>query len=280
MKKPIIFSVFFFILTAISSFGQGVWIEERVDPDGLRTGIFRINGKVHSISPFGSLRGADLTGADLRNANLQSTELRETIFVGANLTGADFFQANLREANLREANLTGARLALTHLIAANLTGADLTGADLAITGLLGADLTGADLTGADLYRANLRRADLRGAILIGADLEEARLFGANLTETNLTETNLTGTKELANAITEVLPDGKDQRIVELETQLAEYQNGRAGSIVIDSSNGEASISFNMEESEDLKTWQKTGEKITKTIQLKDGKKFYRFALDK
>ena len=260
MKKPIIFSVFFFILTAISSFGQGVWIEERVDPDGLRTGIFRINGKVHSISPFGSLRGADLTGADLRNANLQSTELRETIFVGANLTGADFFQANLREANLREANLTGARLALTHLIAAN--------------------LTGADLTGADLYRANLRRADLRGAILIGADLEEARLFGANLTETNLTETNLTGTKELANAITEVLPDGKDQRIVELETQLAEYQNGRAGSIVIDSSNGEASISFNMEESEDLKTWQKTGEKITKTIQLKDGKKFYRFALDK
>ena len=100
MKKPIILSILFFIITSISSFGQGVWIEERVDPDGLRTGIFRINGKVHSISPFGSLRGADLTGADLRNANLQYTELRETIFVGANLTGADFFQANLREANL------------------------------------------------------------------------------------------------------------------------------------------------------------------------------------
>ena len=36
----------------------------------------------------------------------------------------------------------------------------------------------------------------------------------------------------------------------------------------------------IEESEDLKSWQATGEKITKTIQLKDGKKFYRFALDK
>ena len=50
--------------------------------------------------------------------------------------------------------------------------------------------------------------------------------------------------------------------------------------MINSSNGEATISFNIEESEDLKTWQATGEKITKTVQLKDGKKFYRFALDK
>ena len=57
-------------------------------------------------------------------------------------------------------------------------------------------------------------------------------------------------------------------------------DARAGSVVINLSNGEASISFNIEESEDLKTWQATGEKITKTIQLKDGKKFYRFALDK
>ena len=60
----------------------------------------------------------------------------------------------------------------------------------------------------------------------------------------------------------------------------ELQDARNGSVVINSSNGEVIISFNIEESEDLKTWQATGEKITKTIQLKDGKKFYRFALDK
>ena len=60
----------------------------------------------------------------------------------------------------------------------------------------------------------------------------------------------------------------------------ELQDARNGSVVINSSNGEAIISFNIEESEDLKTWQATGEKITKTIQLKEGKKFYRFALDK
>ena len=71
----------------------------------------------------------------------------------------------------------------------------------------------------------------------------------------------------------------DSRIAELESRLAQYQNGRTGSVVIDASNGEVIVSFNIEESEDLKTWQRTGEKITKTIQLKDGKKFYRFALD-
>ena len=60
----------------------------------------------------------------------------------------------------------------------------------------------------------------------------------------------------------------------------ELQDARNGSVAINSSNGEATLSFNIEESEDLKTWQATGEKITKTIQLKDGKKFYRFALDK
>ena len=86
---------------------------------------------------------------------------------------------------------------------------------------------------------------------------------------------------------------EDLRISELEAELEavklelesrptieQLQDARNGSIVIDSENGAAAITLNIEESEDLKTWQKTGEKLTKTIQLKDGKKFYRFALDK
>ena len=77
-----------------------------------------------------------------------------------------------------------------------------------------------------------------------------------------------------------IQNSDDQKIAELEAKLSEYQNERAGIVVIDSSNGEATISFNIEESEDLKTWQATGEKITKTIPIPDGKKFYRFALDK
>ena len=45
MKKPIILRLLFFIITAISSFGQGegFWIEENVDPEtGLRTGKIEI----------------------------------------------------------------------------------------------------------------------------------------------------------------------------------------------------------------------------------------------
>ena len=74
----------------------------------------------------------------------------------------------------------------------------------------------------------------------------------------------------------------DEVVIERDARatIEQIQDARNGSVVIISSNGEAIISFNIEESEDLKTWQATGEKITKTIQLKDGKKFYRFALDK
>ena len=42
MKKPIIYSAFFFIITATSSFGQGVWIEENFDKDGLEPARLRL----------------------------------------------------------------------------------------------------------------------------------------------------------------------------------------------------------------------------------------------
>ena len=81
----------------------------------------------------------------------------------------------------------------------------------------------------------------------------------------------------------------ESQITQLQSQIAELssrptieqlQDARNGSVVISADNGNATISFNIEESSDLKAWQKTGDKITKTIQLKDGKRFYRFALDK
>ena len=82
MKKPIIFSVLFFIITAISSFAQGDWIEETIDPEtNLRTGKIEINGKVYEIKPDADLRGANLEGADLTEANIKGVNLE-----GANLT--------------------------------------------------------------------------------------------------------------------------------------------------------------------------------------------------
>ena len=66
MKKPIIFSVFFFIITTTPSLSQGVWIEERPGlEEGLREGKIKINGNIYDIEPRAILSGANLEGADL-----------------------------------------------------------------------------------------------------------------------------------------------------------------------------------------------------------------------
>ena len=91
MKKPIIFSLFFFILTAISSFGQGigVWVEETVDPNtGLRTGKIEVNGELFEIKPNVTITSARLWRADLRNANLRGAVLDGARLVTTNLEGA------------------------------------------------------------------------------------------------------------------------------------------------------------------------------------------------
>ena len=251
-----------------------------------------------------NLNQAVLSGADLRTSNLRGTDLSVANLQSANLenadlSGADLYAADFNGADLNGAILTGVKINDTDLSASNLDGvisgqmifdnrggilepitlprdwriikgyligpkANLSGAHLSDIDLTGFNLSGADLSGADLTGTDLSNANLQGAILSGADLEGADLEGADIE----------GVIGLA-----VIQDTKDQRIARLEAQLAEYQNGRAGTILINASNGEALISFLIEESEDLKNWQKTGDKITKTIQLKDGKKFYRFALD-
>jgi len=89
---------------------------------------------------------------------------------------------------------------------------------------------------------------------------------------------------------------REQQISDLITQLAEAistinnlsannpdngtQEARANSVrfEVNPDSNSVMLSFDIEESEDLKSWQKTGETITKTIQLKEGKKFYRFGL--
>ena len=193
MKKPIIFSVFFFIITAISSFGQGVWIEERVDLfTGLRTGKILVNGNVYEIKPRANLEGANLEGADLEGANLDSAILNRANLEGANLERANLRRTILSRANLSRANLEGANLEGVNLIAIirsegfwieenidPFTGLR-TGKILVNGGVYeirpGVDLSKANLRGADLREANLRGANLRAA-LEGADLRGADITG-------------------------------------------------------------------------------------------------------
>ena len=175
MKKPIILSVLFFIITSISSFGQGVWIEENFNRWGGKLGKIEVNGNVYEIK----------RGANLRNANLSGANLKGVYFYEVDLKGANLSEADLSKAAFPESTLEGANLFKADLKGARLNGTDLSGVRLDKADLTGAMLIGADLSGANLDLTILTNANLDGATLIGANFFEANLDNANLSDINL-----------------------------------------------------------------------------------------------
>ena len=305
MKKPIIFSVFFFIITAIFSYGQGVWIEEREDPlDGLKIGKFEVNGKVYDIQLGGSnfymanLRGANLSGANLVDSTFYRADLR-----GADLSGAKLIISDFKGADLGGANLSGADLRDADLSQANLSGADFSGADLARAKLNMSDLREADLRGADLSRAELREVNLRGVNLSGANLENTDLTGTDLRNVDFTDvirpdpildlkiSKLEDQLAAVSAERDAAISERDAKIAELEQGgggqsleqvLDQVRDARAGSVVltVDPEGDTVTLGLTIEQSDNLIEWTKLEGEITRTIPIPDGKKFYRFALDK
>ena len=90
MKKQIIISLVYFFLTGLTSFAQGEWIEEVIDPEtGLKTGKIEINGVIATINSGVDLSEINLEGADLQGANLERAILVTTNFKDANLKGAN-----------------------------------------------------------------------------------------------------------------------------------------------------------------------------------------------
>ena len=252
MKKPILITFLFFVLTSFSAFSQA-WVEQHFDPEtGLRTGkINGLDGTQHNIAPFYSAVNSWFDGLDLEKVNLSNAILTNSYFRNTNLKGA-----NLQGAKLNNANLSGA----------NLSGANLSGANLFGANLVNSDLTGANLTGSNLEGANLEGATLTDAIgLIDPKDEKIAELEAQLSE--------------ANAEIDI----KDALITELSIRpsIEEIQDGRLGSIVLTPipNTNTAILSLDIEQSNDLKTWT-LYRKILESIPIPDGKKFYRFALDK
>lgn len=148
------------------------------------------------------------------------------------------------------------------------------------------DFRNVDLSKANLYGANMFESNLSNADLSGANLRLVNLSGANLTQTNLDDViRIDPVLDLKIADLEAkLKIAREERDVAIQEKNArpsidELQDARSGSIIINSQNGTVTITFDIEESDDLKNWQKSGEKITKTIQLREGKKFYRFSVN-
>ena len=113
MKKPIIISVLFLILTAISSFGQGVWIEENFNRWGQKTGKIEVNGNVYEINSEADLSDANLSGANLSNTYLLRINFTKANLSGANLSGAVLNQVTFNETDLSKTNFSDAEIGFT-----------------------------------------------------------------------------------------------------------------------------------------------------------------------
>ena len=295
MKKPIIFSVLFFIITAISSFGQGVWIEENFNWLGKKTGKIEVNGIVYEIKSEADLSDANLSGANLSNTYLHRINFTKANLSGANLSGAVLNQVTFNETDLSKTNFSEASIGLTRF----------EGMIIEETNFSGADFSAATIDGCTFKNVNLLWAESFDFMYFVGQIVEDKNFSSPFSRIKELEAQLatmvteraSKNEEIRNLQSEI--EQQDEELESLREQvfinewqlaflneelskrftLDDIQDARNGSVVINSSNGEATLSFNIEESEDLKTWQATDEKITKTIQLKDGKKFYRFALD-
>ncbi|MDA7681440.1 pentapeptide repeat-containing protein [Verrucomicrobiales bacterium] len=327
MKKPIIFSVLFFIISSISSFGQeeGRWIEETIDPEtGLRTGKIEVDGRIHRIEPFADIRSSFLVGVDLSRANLRFADLRSSNFAGANLKGAD-----LRDSDLRSADI------LRALSLPSTAGADTRGT---------ADRSYVSDMDLDFYNlGEIRKLKLLKPELLSNDQEQRDSITANTTKIDsLTSDVTTQLETLGNndtAIGEQLTAlgqndisigeqmttlgendqsimaeinamkaqlqtlvasvaEKDAQIAEKDAKIAELEQGgggqsleqvleqvrdaRAGSVVltVDPEGDNITLGLTIEQSDNLTEWTKLDGEMTRTIPIPDGKKFYRFALDK
>ena len=296
MKKPIIFSVLFFIISTISSFGQGVWIEENFNWLGKKTGKIEVNGNVYEINSDADLSDANLSGANLSNTYLLRINFTKANLSGANLSGAVLNGVTFNKTDLSKTNFSEASIGFTRF----------EGMTIEETNFSGAVFSAATIDNCTFKNVNLLWAESFDFMYFTGRILEDENFSSPFSRIKELEAQLatmvteraSKNEEIRNLQSEI--EQQDEELESLREQvfinewqlaflneelskrftLDDIQDARNGSVVINSSNGEAALSFNIEESEDLNTWQATGEKITKTIQLKDGKKFYRFALDK
>ncbi|MDA7681194.1 pentapeptide repeat-containing protein [Verrucomicrobiales bacterium] len=300
MKKPTIISLLYFVLTSLTSFSQGEWIEEVIDPDtGLRTGKIEINGVIATIDSGVDLSGINLEGADLQGANLEKAILISSNFKGANLEGANLSQSRLNSANFSDANLSESNFSLSILQGTNFSSANLNSADISATNMSNAIFKDSNLENANLYGVNISGTNFSGSKINGASVypfynssnesqqaiqnfdlkvQLEQLKAMNLIS-NKIETLNTRISELAVKVQE-----KDEKIATLEKRptLEEVQEGRAGSVIltVEPDGDNITLGLTIEQSDNLVEWTKLNGEMTRTIPIPDGKKFYRFALDK
>jgi len=300
MKKPILITLLHFVLTSLRSFSQGEWIEEDIDSEtGLRTGKIEINGVIATINSGVDLSGINLEGANLQGANLQGAILILTNFKGANLKGANLSQSRSNSANFSDTNLSESNLSDSILQGSDFSSANLYKANISSTNISNASFKDSNLGNAYLYGVSIGGTNFSGSNISGASVYPF-YNGSNESQQAIQNFNLkiqleqlkamnsisdkietlnTKINELAVKVQE-----KDEKIAILEKRpsLEEVQDGRAGSVVltVEPDGDNITLGLTIEQSDNLVEWTKLNGDMTRTIPIPDGKKFYRFALDK
>jgi len=227
---------------------------------------------------------ADLQNSDLRNIEGSSINFDNANLDHAQFEGADLYQAFGQFTGTPLSNPLGYSLLRGYFIGANsnLTGADLSNLDLTGVSLIGAQINGTNLSGSNL--SNVQRYGLDGYNLKKIDnLEKDSVakdekIAALENRLALIEAQLAGIDN-ANVIKELV-----EQVAELQERptIEQVRDARAGSVVltVDPDGNNITLGLTIEQSDNLTEWTKLDGEMTRTIPIPDGKKFYRFALDK
>jgi len=241
MKKPIILSVLFFILTSISSFGQVLDGVDREQQEAIENNSLALNNLARTLHP-----------------------ILKPEFLLSYLENGERFGITPEQAAAITSNTARGEAAAEQIA---IVGETYRGITEQLTAL------GQNDTEIGKQLTALGQNDTA----IG---EQMTKLGQNdesiMAEINAMKAQL---QTLVASIAE-----KDAEIVELKKRptLEQVRDARAGSVVltVEPDGNNITLGLTIEQSDNLTEWTKLDGEMTRTIPIPDGKKFYRFALDK
>ena len=254
----------------------------------------------------------------ISNINFAKADLRRANFKNSTLTNVSFDQADLSDANLegiKSSGIKGTPILPEGYVVSSIDSRNGQSQKGSIIGP-GVDLSFLDGPGEDstyILRAKMIDAIKKGAVLSGiilpkgwsrndidnliqmVQLEELQQIRQNTSkitsDTSIEHLNLL--KQISKELNilnakinnlQAVVDRRDEQIAELEQRptLDEVRDARAGSVVlsVDPEGEDITLGITIEQSDNLLDWTKLKGELSRTIPIPDGKKFYRFALDK
>ena len=272
----------------------------------------------HLSGPSAVLTGANFSGVNLEGMDLSEAEMSGVSSGGvegvplqlpeewnlingyligprANLSGIDLKEMDLSQANLNgisSGSVKGEPTALPenwNIVKGYLVGptANLQEANFSEVDFSDADLSGTNLTDVNFTKANLSNTNLFGATgLDDVEFEEAVLEGVILPEgyEYINGYIAGGERVVPWSVAMTKISLLQERIDELSQGVDpdEVIDGRTKSVLLEADplTGDLILTLCLEESEDLVTWDPIEDVFTRKIALPEGKKFYRFSVNK